>query len=117
MKVQNEERSLRIVFCSCPRTETKKLARKVIEERAGACVQILPSIESVYYWKGEICEDEEALLLIKTESGAVQQLIDLLIAHHPYTTPEVMAVGVVEGECTEGYRNWLLEEVGKRQNR
>lgn len=117
MKRQNEERSLRIVFCSCPQTEAKKLARKVVEERAGACVQILPSIESVYHWKGEICEGEEALLLIKTESDAIQELMDLLIAHHPYTTPEVMAVRVVEGECTEGYRNWLLEEIGKREKR
>ncbi len=108
------ERELRIVFCSCPRTEAKRLARKVVAERAGACVQILPGIESVYHWKGEICEEEEALLLIKTESSALRPLMALLIAEHPYATPEVMAVRVAEGDCTEGYQKWLLEEVGKR---
>ncbi|MCB9641115.1 MAG: divalent-cation tolerance protein CutA [Myxococcales bacterium] len=110
---EEEEHALRVVYCSCPRTEARRLARVIVEQRVGACVQILPSIESVYHWKGEICEDEEALLLIKTERSVLERLTEVILAHHPYSVPEVVAVPVKAGECNEGYRAWLLKELGK----
>ena len=105
---------MRIVFCSCPRMDARSLAKKVIRERLAACVQIIPLIESVYWWKGKIVEDEEALLLFKTDASVVSALTDFLAAHHPYTVPEILSVPVAPEEGHQGYRTWLLEQICSR---
>jgi periplasmic divalent cation tolerance protein len=106
---------MRVVFCSCPRQDAKRIAREIIEKRLAACIQILPAIESVYHWKGEICEDEEALLLIKTDASILDALTAQIVALHPYTVPEVIAVPIMPEEGHEGYRMWLLDEIRKGQ--
>lgn len=102
---------MRIVFCSCPPMEARRLAKLVIAQRLAACAQIIPQIQSLYWWQGQITEDQEALLLFKTEPSVLPALTAFLSAHHPYTVPEILSVPVAADEGHQGYRAWLLEQI------
>jgi periplasmic divalent cation tolerance protein len=95
-----------IVLCTCSgRDEAQKLAHAIVSEEATACVNIVPSVESVYRWEGKIESTQEVLLLIKTTRARFDALRDLIVRLHSYDTPEVIGVPVVEG--LEKYLTWL----------
>jgi len=102
---------MRVVFCSCPPSNAKEIAKQIIEKQLAACVQIVPQIESVYRWEGKVCEDNEALLLIKTHQKAVDKLTSLLLELHPYDVPEVVSVKMEPEEGNQMYLKWLLGEI------
>jgi periplasmic divalent cation tolerance protein len=81
------------------------LARRLVEGRLAACVNILPRAWSVYAWNGAIERTEEHLLLIKTCSDRYDEVERVLRAHHPYELPEVIAVPVQNGSAP--YLAWL----------
>lgn len=86
------------------------MARALLEARVAACVNILPAIESQYWWKGRIEESAEALLIVKTTAGAFERLREVVAARHPYECPEVLAVAAAEGG--PAYLRWVRSEVG-----
>ncbi|ADV46719.1 divalent-cation tolerance protein CutA [Nitratifractor salsuginis] len=95
-------------------TETKEhaefLARTLLEARLGTCVQIIP-IHSLYRWQGAIESAGEYRLEIKTLLRCYPALERLILRHHPYETPEIIALPVVEGSA--GYLEWLEGECRK----
>lgn len=87
--------------------QAHRIARTLIEERLAACVTILPGGRSLYRWQGEVVEDEECVLLIKTRAARWDALAARLTAIHPYQVPELIAFPV---ECgLEAYLGWLVE--------
>lgn len=105
-----------MVYCSCPaadgETQTpvaQSLARQLVSQRLAACVNILPAIESVYRWQGQVCVDNESLLIIKTRASRLAAISALLEAQHPYELPELVAVPVVAG--SDDYLAWMAEEM------
>lgn len=97
-----------VAFCSCPdQTTAEELARGLVEKGWSACVQIMPLVTSIYVWQGELCQENEVLLVIKTAAEIMPKLTQWLIAQHPYDLPEVIAVPVVAG--ASGYIDWLLQ--------
>ena len=86
------------------KTAAKEAARLLIEKQLAACVQILP-IESVYSWKGEICEDAEFLLLIKSKTALYEKVAALIKENHSYEVPEIVQVPITDG--LPEYLNWL----------
>lgn len=98
-----------VVLCTVPNEELgKSIARVLVEERLAACVNILAQIRSVYRWQGEVCEEPESLLLIKTRRELFAHLSQRLGALHPYTVPELIALPFVAGAAP--YLTWLGEE-------
>ena len=96
----------RLCLCTCPDEKiAQELARSLVEQRLAACVNILPAINSVYMWKGQIEQDNEVLLLIKTVEERLPGLQAHILARHPYELPEVIAVPITEG--LTGYLQWL----------
>jgi periplasmic divalent cation tolerance protein len=96
----------RLCLCTCPDDNTaRELARSLVEHRLAACVNILPAITSVYMWQGQIEQDGEVLLLIKTAEQRLAELQAHIVARHPYELPEVIAVPITEG--LTGYLQWL----------
>lgn len=95
-----------IVFTTVSNIEQgETLAEKLVEKKLAACVQILPQMTSVYFWEGEIQKDKERLLLIKTDDRLFDEVSGFLTEHHPYSTPEIVAV---EAEKISGpYRKWI----------
>ncbi len=87
----------------------KRIARTLVEDGLVACVNILPTIRSIYRWKGSIEDDEETLLIIKTGQGVIEALKDRIREIHPYENPELIAVPVVGG--LETYMDWVKEQI------
>jgi len=102
---------VRIAMVSVPRDEAKELAKGVIESRLAACVNIIPKIESIYWWDNKIHNDEEALLIFKTTQLKVEALIGYVQENHPYDVPEIITLSLSEG--LPEYLNWIIEETGK----
>jgi periplasmic divalent cation tolerance protein len=84
-----------------------KLARLLVEAGAAACVSILPGVTSVYRWKNAVETAAEFTLLIKTRAADFMPVRDLIIRHHPYECPEIIAVPIVAG--SDSYLLWLSE--------
>jgi len=74
----------------------KSAAKLIVERRLAACVQLLP-IESVYSWQGEICDESEVLLLIKTRAERFGEVAEFIKQIHTYEVPEIVQVPIVGG--------------------
>lgn len=99
-----------VVFCSVPNLETAEgIARALVEESLAACVNVVPSVTSVYRWEGKVTVDSELLLVIKTRGERYAALEARVLELHPYDVPEVIAVGVERG--SPRYLDWLAESV------
>jgi len=86
----------------------QKLASKLIEERAAACVNQLAPCTSTYRWKDDIETASEVPLLIKTTQNAYPRLEKLIREAHPYELPEIIAVSVKAG--LPAYLDWIAQE-------
>jgi periplasmic divalent cation tolerance protein len=89
--------------------DAARIARHLVETKAAACVSIVSPVRSVYSWKGEVHDEAEWLLLIKTARPA-PELRDLLRAVHPYEVPELLAFPA--GFADEAYARWVAEGSG-----
>lgn len=97
-----------IALCTCPTAElAQSVARRLVEARAAACVNILPGVSSVYAWQGKIQQDAELLLIAKTTEAAWPRLQACIQELHPYELPEIIAVPVVEG--LPAYLHWMSQ--------
>jgi periplasmic divalent cation tolerance protein len=95
-----------VVLSACGSAEEgARIARALVEKKLAACVNVMPAVRSVYRWKGAIEEQEEALLVIKSNRGLFNQLRAEIEKLHSYEVPEVIAVPIVEG--SEEYLEWL----------
>jgi periplasmic divalent cation tolerance protein len=85
--------------------DAETLARTLVTERLAACVNLLPEMQSVYQWKGELTVDGERQLIIKTTEGRLEALRTRLQQLHPYDVPEFLVIPVTEG--SPEYLQWL----------
>jgi periplasmic divalent cation tolerance protein len=92
------------------RDEAERVARRLLEARVAACVNLIPQIRSLYWWQGTIEDSEETLLLIKTSRELFAKLKAELEAAHSYEVPEVIALPIEAG--SEKYLSWLAGELG-----
>jgi periplasmic divalent cation tolerance protein len=103
--MQNAHR-YRIVLVTAPDSRTgRRLAKLALESRLAACVNLIPKVESLYWWKGKIEQSGEVLLVLKTNARKLPPLEKLLVAHHPYDTPEILSVPLSQGN--RKYLSWL----------
>ena len=95
-----------IVFVTAPDLRTgRRLARAVLDARVAACVNLVPRVESHYWWMGKIESATEILLVIKTTRARLASLQRLILREHPYDTPEFLALPVCCGN--ERYLKWI----------
>lgn len=95
-----------LVLTTCNSADTaRRLADGLLERQLAACVNILPGIESVYSWKGQIEHDREILLLIKSRQSLYPALEKAIQELHDYELPEVIAVPV--GAGSDAYLEWI----------
>lgn len=93
-------------------SDARQLARSIVENHLAACVNMIPSIRSIYEWKSTIHEDEEILLMIKTRRDKVQQLIEFIQKTHPYEVPELIELPIQNGNPS--YLKWI-DQIVKQQ--
>ncbi len=100
---------IRVALVTAPTPEEgRRLARMIVESGLAACVNLLPGITSIYRWEGEVHEEAEVLLVIKTAAARVEELRERIVEAHPYDTPEVIEVEVEGGHAP--YLDWVLAE-------
>lgn len=90
------------------------LARRLVELKLAACVNILPGVKSIYRWQGEIEEADEITVMIKTTQFRYAELELAIKENHPYQVPEIIALPVTEGLDT--YLGWIAQETKKDVN-
>jgi len=89
------------------------LAQDLVASGLAACVNVLPSVTSIYTWEGVPQVDKEQQLIIKTTADAVEALWEVLKERHPYDTPEFVVMPIVDG--SEDYLAWVEKSVGPRR--
>lgn len=87
------------------------IARSVVEQRLAVCVNLLPTVRSVYQWQGAVEETSEVTLLIKTTQARYAELEAAIAAAHPYDVPEIIALPIVAG--LPKYLDWVVSETKK----
>lgn len=99
-----------VALCTCPPSEAVRLAGLVVEGGLAACVNVLPSVQSIYRWEGKLENEEESLLIIKTTTTGFPALRDALAEAHPYDVPEIILLDVADG--LPAYIEWVLKDGG-----
>lgn len=102
-----DDREAVVVLVTAPPDRAAGLARSLVEARLAACVATMP-IQSTYRWKGEIHEDAEVQLVLKTTRDRFAAIEAHLREHHPYEVVEVLALPIVAGGAP--YLAWLRDE-------
>ena len=99
-----------VIFCTVPnRVEGEKIAKELVELRLAACVNMVEGVTSYYNWKGEVHQDPELLLVIKSLQARFPELESKIRQLHNYEAPEIIALPIVAG--SEDYLEWLAMEV------
>jgi periplasmic divalent cation tolerance protein len=97
-----------VIFCTVPSKDAgSKIGNALVENKAAACVNIVPGLTSIYEWKGKLCNDEECLLIIKTRKGLFERIKKEIITLHPYELPEIISLQITDG--LEPYLSWINE--------
>ena len=95
-----------VVLVTAPDLKTARaLAHAALAARLIACANLIPKIESHYWWRGKIESGAEILLVLKTAKSKLAALEKLIVARHPYDTPEILAVPLSAGN--KKYLDWM----------
>lgn len=92
--------------------EARKIARSLVEAGLAACVSLVPSVESVYWWEGKIESSRERLLVIKTVREVFPKLHSEVRKLHSYTTPEIICLPIIDG--SPSYLAWMDQAIAAR---
>jgi len=98
-----------ILTTTTSRDEGKRIARHLVDTRLAACVNISQPIESVYRWQGEITEEGEFLLIIKSTRELFSEIKAEISKIHSYQTPEIICLPIIDG--SPNYLKWISDSV------
>lgn len=97
-----------LVLCTAPADAAPKLAQAIVEARLAACVNVLPDVQSFYWWNGSLESSREVQMLMKTTRDLYEKLESFIRANHPYTVAEVLALEIAQGSAP--YLDWVRSE-------
>ena len=98
--------SFALVLVTAPDLKTaRRLAQSALQARLIACANLVPKVESHYWWQGKLEAGAEVLLILKTRRANLRKLEALVLAGHPYDTPEFVVLGLQSGSAK--YLAWL----------
>ncbi|MCK4898636.1 MAG: divalent-cation tolerance protein CutA [Anaerolineales bacterium] len=99
-----------VVLVTAPSEDMgKQIAGALLKKKLAACVNIIAPINSLYVWRGETCDDEEVLLIVKSRAELFEdKIIPAVKAIHPYDVPEIIALPVLLGD--QDYLDWIETE-------
>jgi periplasmic divalent cation tolerance protein len=97
-----------VVLMTAPSADVAaSIGRALVEERLAACANIVPAVRSIYAWQGKICDEGEAMCVIKTRRALFDRVRDRISALHPYEVPEIVAID--PSAVSEPYANWVID--------
>ena len=89
--------------------EAREIAQAVLRARLAACANLVPRIESHYWWQGTMESATEVLMIFKTTRRRLKRLAATVRALHPYDTPEILQIGI--GSGSKRYLDWIDSSV------
>jgi len=101
-----------VYMTSASLEEARRIGKALVQERLVACVNLLPGMESLYWWEGEVTQGQEVVLVAKTPSRLVPALTTRVKALHSYSCPCVVAVPIEQGN--PDYLSWIVEETRQK---
>ena len=105
--------SVCVVLITAPQgSEPRRLAKLLLEKKLCACVNIIKSVDSLFWWKGKIDHAQESLLVIKTRKDRLASLIKAVKAAHSYAVCEIIALPITAGN--KDYLNWIVASCRRR---
>ena len=89
--------------------EANKIAQLLLDSKKAACINIVPRVDSMFWWQGKLDSAQESLLIIKTKASVLHEVVNLVKGVHSYEVPEIIALPIVGG--SEDYLKWIDNEV------
>ena len=90
-------------------SEAQQISKVLLEQRKAACVNIIPNIDSLFWWEGKVDSARENLLVVKTKASLLPEIINLVKKVHSYAVPEIIAMPIVGGN--QDYLEWIEKSV------
>eukprot|EP01124_Arcella_intermedia_P008665 TRINITY_DN1551_c0_g1_i3.p1 TRINITY_DN1551_c0_g1~~TRINITY_DN1551_c0_g1_i3.p1 ORF type:complete len:161 (+),score=19.43 TRINITY_DN1551_c0_g1_i3:55-537(+) len=87
----------------------QNISTALLEKKLVACVNLIPGIQSMFWWEGKICTEQEVLLMLKTETSLLGEVIKTVKSSHTYSVPEIISAPL--GEGNPDYYKWIAESV------
>ena len=85
--------------------EAQKIGRLLVEKGVAACANICPTVKSIFRWDGQVVEEQESLLIVKSVADSFESLEAMVKAHHSYSVPEIIALPIQKGSAD--YLAWV----------
>ena len=104
----NDDDPLRVLLVTAPPKEAPELVSTLVAERLIACGNIIPGVRSFYRWKGEVCDDEEAVLIMETTAQRLPAAMARIEALHSYEVPKIVALQ--PSDVLGSYLAWAREQ-------
>ena len=107
MKVSSR-RVLVVLVTTSNRREAMRIAQAVVKRKLAACANLVPSVTSIFHWKGQVQKSRETLLIMKTSARRYPALADFVRSMHSYEVPEIIAFPIEKG--FRPYLEWVHQE-------
>jgi periplasmic divalent cation tolerance protein len=105
-----EQRSYIVVFITVKDAEeAQKIAKALLKRRQAACVNIVPGVNSHFWWKDKLDAVEECLIIVKSKESLLPEIIKSVRKIHSYSIPEIIALPIIDG--SREYLEWIDSEV------
>ncbi len=89
--------------------EAHSIAELLVNRRKAACVNIVPRVDSLFWWQGKLESAQESLLIVKSKASLLPEIIEMVKRAHSYEVPEIIALPIISGN--EDYLKWIDNEV------
>ena len=109
MRLMKDTGKIVIFITTRSESEAHIIARLLLEHKMAACINIVPTVDSIYWWQDSLESAHESLLIIKTKSSQLNQIIEVVKEHHGYEVPEIIAMPIIGGNAD--YLKWIDSEV------
>lgn len=98
-----------VFITAASQEEAQRIAELLLNQRKAACVNIVPRVDSLFWWQGKLDSAQESLLIVKTIARLLPEIIETVKKAHSYEVPEIIALPIISGN--EDYLNWMDSEI------
>ncbi len=100
-----------VLITTSSEEEAVRIGRKLVEVGLAACANVLPKVRSIFRWEGQVLDEQESLMIVKSRAGLFDELATMVKGLHSYSVPEIIALPIQEG--SPDYLKWIGDVTGK----